>query len=414
MSASELPEEAYAAALASIRGIGPRTLRKLLFEVPDTSWSFADLDLHPASSHGVWETILSGHRLDEDGRWRQEARCIDVERLWSGHVQQGISVRIIGSSNYPQILTNDPEAPVVLFAIGNLDVIDSFPTVALVGTRSPTRYGLGVAAGLGAELATSGIAVVSGLAIGIDGAAHEGACAGFARAGKENGTRDFNPGPPIAVVAGGLDTPYPSSHSRLFERVSNAGVIVSESPVGLRAERWRFPMRNRILAAISDVIVVVESHHGGGSIHTVRAGLERGIPIGAVPGSIRSPASKGTNDLLADGCFPVRDVSDIAVALALANAGSETKVQRSGSTRLNAKIHHALPAEKPGLSTKDAKYNNLSAIEKTVFESVDWEPNSLDGIVSLSNLPLSTVCVCLERLSEYGLVNGENGWWERR
>ena len=140
-------------------------------------------------------------------------------------------------------------------------------------------------------LSAAGVSVISGLALGIDGAAHEGACAA--------GT------PPVAVVAGGLDDPYPRRHARLWARVAEHGAIVSESPAGVGTEKWRFPTRNRLLAALSDVVVVVESRPGGGSRHTVDAALARGVAVGAVPGSIRSPTSEGTNALLAEGAFPV-------------------------------------------------------------------------------------------------------------
>ena len=182
-------------------------------------------------------------------------------------------------------------------------------------TRAPTRYGIGVAAQFGADLAAAGVSVVSGLALGIDGAAHEGACGAGA--------------PPIAVVAGGLDQVYPTQHERLWERVASAGVIVSESPAGVPTEKWRFPVRNRLLAALSDVVVVVESRHHGGSRHTVDAALERGVPVGAVPGSIRSATSEGTNALLADGAFPVCSSGDILLALALGGAAVTVPPQRT-------------------------------------------------------------------------------------
>src|SRR6202020_2190366 len=123
--------------------------------------------------------------------------------------------------------------------------------------------------------------------------------------------------PPVGVVAGGLDHPYPQRHERLWERVASSGAIVSESPAGVPTEKWRFPVRNRLLAMLSDVVVVVESRHGGGAMHTVTAAAGRGTSGGAVPGSIRSSASEGTNALLADGCFPVCTVGDILTALSL-------------------------------------------------------------------------------------------------
>ena len=189
-----------------------------------------------------------------------------MARIWQRHEEKGIEVCWRGGPGYPDRLGGDPEAPAVLFCRGDPSVVDRYPTVALVGTRSPTRYGIGVAAQFGADLAAVGVSVVSGLALGIDGAAHEGATASGA--------------PPVAVVAGGLDDPYPRRHERLWARVAEQGAVYSESPAGVRTERWRFPVRNRLLAMLSDLVVVVESRHGGGSMHTVEAAAARGIPVG--------------------------------------------------------------------------------------------------------------------------------------
>ncbi|MGH9083247.1 MAG: DNA-processing protein DprA, partial [Acidimicrobiales bacterium] len=291
-----LPDPAYAAALASLSGVGPKKLR---------TW----LDASTASV--VWGSIVAGQL---DRRWRQDACRTDVAALWEAHSARGIDVVVRGRSPYPECLAGDAEAPAVLFALGDPEIPDRYPRAAIVGTRTATRYGLGLAAQLGSDLAVAGVAVVSGLALGIDGAAHEGAVAAW-----ESGRGKA--APPVAVVAGGLDSPYPRRHGPLWRRVAAAGTVLSEAPVGAADLGWRFPQRNRILAALADVVVVVECHATGGSLHTVRAATRRGIAVGAVPGSVRSPASSGTNDLLADGCFVVRDATDVLVAIGLARAG---------------------------------------------------------------------------------------------
>ena len=251
--------------------------------------------------------------------------------------------------------------------------------MALVGTRAPTRYGIGVAAQFAADLSAAGVSIVSGLALGIDGAAHEGACGAGA--------------PPVGVVAGGLDNPYPQRHARLWERVAGSGVIVSESPAGVRTEKWRFPVRNRLLAALSDVVVVVESRHHGGSRHTVDAAAERGIPVGAVPGSIRSATSEGTNALLADGAFPVCSAGDILVALSL--AGAAVSVPAGLPTR-----GPAGPAPDPGR-------------DREVYDALSADPASLDELARITGLELAELCGGLERLAQAGLACDVGGWWER-
>ena len=339
-------------ALASVPSIGPSTLRDLLADdAPSAAWS---------RTVGASESVLH------------------VARLWERHAELGISVLMAGHPAWPARLLDDPGAPGIVFCLGDRTALDRAPTVALVGTRAPTRYGIGVAAQLGADLAAAGVSVVSGLALGIDGAAHEGACGAGA--------------PPIGVVAGGLDDPYPRRHSRLWERVAQHGVIVSESPAGVRTEKWRFPVRNRLLAALSDVVVVVESRHHGGSRHTVDAAMARGIAVGAVPGSIRSATSEGTNALLADGAFPVCSAGDILVALSL--AGAPVPAPTAPGAR----------PQGPEAGTQE---------ERRVYDALSSDPTSLDELARLTGLDLASLCGALERLARAAQAVDVGGWWQR-
>ena len=349
-----LPEEAYAVALASAPSIGPSTLRDLLAdETPSAAW---------ARTRGAAGSEAA------------------VARIWERHAELGISVLMAGRPSWPARLAGDPGAPAMLFCLGDPATLDGVPTVAVVGTRAPTRYGIGVAAQLGADLAAVGVGVVSGLALGIDGAAHEGACGAGA--------------PPVGVVAGGLDDPYPRRHVRLWERVAGQGAIVSESPAGVRTEKWRFPVRNRLLAALSDVVVVVESRHHGGSRHTVDAALARGIAVGAVPGSIRSATSEGTNALLADGAFPVCSTSDVLVALSLAGASVP-------------------PPEAATLGPRPRRPVPEAGEDRRVYDALTSDPTSLDELARLTGLHLPVLCGALERLARADLAVDVGGWWGR-
>jgi DNA processing protein len=344
-----LPEEAYAAALASVPHMGPATLRSLLAaDPPSVAWS-------------------------------RTSATLDVARIWQRHEEKEIEVCWRGGPGYPERLAHDPEAPAVLFCLGDPTAVNRYPTVALVGTRSPTRYGIGVAAQFGAELAALGVSVVSGLALGIDAAAHEGATAAGA--------------PPIAVVAGGLSDPYPRRNARLWDRVAEQGAVYSESPVGVPTEKWRFPVRNRLLAMVSDVVVVVESRPHGGSMYTVGAAAERGIPVGAVPGSIRSVASEGTNRLLAEGCFPVCGVPDITTALSLQGV--------------------VLPVRPTGRQAVDGPPPGSLGADRPLFDLLTSDPVSLDELARLTGLDLPALCGGLERLARAGVARDIGGWWER-
>ena len=354
--ASGLPPEAFAAALASLPSMGPARLRALLAEEP------------PAIA---WE------RATHEGG----ASVRDVAHAWQRHTALGIRVLLAGQPTYPERLEDDPQAPALLFCLGDPAVLGDAPTVALVGTRAPTRYGIGVAAQFGADLSAAGVSVVSGLALGIDGAAHEGACGAGA--------------PPVGVVAGGLDHPYPRRHERLWERVASSGVIVSESPAGVPTEKWRFPVRNRLLAALSDVVVVVESRHHGGTRHTVDAAIDRGVPVGAVPGSIRSATSEGTNALLADGAFPVCSSGDILVALALTGASV------------------AVPRQAAGRGSPPPSPDPPQGLDRRVYDTLTPDPSSLDELVRVTGIDLAELCGSLERLAQAGLARDAGGWWER-
>jgi DNA processing protein len=287
----------------------------------------------------------------------------------------GVAVYALSDATYPPALFADHQAPAVLFSRGDIDSLNG-PRVAVVGTRSATHYGEDVAAELGRDLAGAGVAVVSGLALGIDGAAHHGALA----AGSA---------PPVGVVASGLDVVYPRRHAWLWDQVATRGVLLSESPLGTPAAPWRFPLRNRIIASLAQVVVVVECHRHGGALHTVEAAIVRGRPVMAVPGSVRSPASVGTNALLADGCQPVRDADDVLTALDLELTG------------------RPLP---PASSPHPALDEQATAL----LRAIDWEPTATEEVLRRTGMGLEEAAVILDRLEEAGLARGGHGWWERR
>jgi DNA processing protein len=345
-----LPEEAYAVALASMPNVGPATLHRWLNGVTPST---------------AWRRVRAGPETA-------------VAQAWELHSGLGIAVLLPDHPHYPSRLSGVPQAPAVLFCLGDPVALCSAPTVALVGTRAPTRYGLGVAAQLGADLTAAGVSVVSGLALGIDGAAHEAACA-------------CSPGaPPIGVVAGGLDNPYPSRHARLWQRVAERGAVVSESPAGVRTEKWRFPVRNRLLAAMSDVVVVIESRHGGGSRHTVNAALDQSKPVGAVPGSIRSATSEGTNAMLADGAFPVCSAADVLLALSL----------------------EAASVSVPRSITSPERPRDLGE-DQAVYDALSQDPISLEQLLRETGLDIAELCARLERLVQLGAASDLGGWWQR-
>jgi DNA processing protein len=368
--AGALPEEAFAAALAALETMTPRRLLPLVRS--------------GLALGAVWEGVVTGRSeglpalehlwqsADElRRRWPGEAARIDVDALWSRC--GGQSVVVLGRPGYPDDLVDDPLPPPVLFARGSWAAIRS-PSVAIVGTRHATAGGMEVAAALGRDLAAAGVTVVSGLAKGIDGAAHRGALAA------EGGP------PPVAVVGSGLDVVYPRCNEGLWEAVAERGLLCSEGPPGTRPAAHRFPARNRVLAALADVVLVVESRVRGGSLLTVTEAQQRGVPVMAVPGSVRSPASEGTNLLLVDGAIPAVDVVDVLIALGL----------EARPARRRRRDRRPLPEPS----------------DRGLLDLFGADALTLEAVVLRSGRPLPEVAVALGRLEAGGWIGRSGGWFQ--
>ncbi len=378
MSGRGLPPAAWVVALSGLSGMGPARLGALLSRwEPEEAWC----QVAAGCVHRDPQVAAQARRLDATlaARWRQEAGHTDVAARWQAHEDAKVGVVACGQEGYPLPLASDPEPPPVLFHQGSLAALER-PRVAVVGTRRCTHAGRVTARQLGRDLSTAGVCVVSGLARGIDAEAHHGALEGVGAGGVA----------PVAVVGTGLDVVYPSANAELWGRVAEVGAVLSEYPLGTRPQAWRFPARNRIIAGLADVVVVVESHGRGGSLHTVDAALERDRPVMAVPGPVRSPASAGTNELLVAGCGPVRDAADVLMTLGLDGAACI----RGG----------------PAPSAPAAPDRPLAA---AVLEAVGWEPATVEVVAGRIDVPLAELAVELSKMERDGLLIRHGCWFER-
>ena len=361
----ELPVEAWLVALASLPAVGPARLRALLAtDSPSAVW--AGLKGRP-----VPELLQVAGKQDLYEQWRRTAASLDVARLWAWHREHGVGVAALGTPGYLSALSRDMDPPAVVFHKGDPQVV-SGPRVAIVGTRRCTRYGSDVALELGRDLASAGVGVVSGLALGIDAAAHAGAL-------------EARAAPPIAVVGNGMDQAYPERNRALWRAVADQGVLLGEAPLGAPPERWRFPARNRIIAALADVVVVVESHASGGSMHTVAEAAARDRAVLAVPGPVRSSASDGCLELLADGCAPCRNVDDVLLALGMSGAEAPPLDSRPGPGRIG----------------------------QQVLDALGWQPADAEQIKGRTGLSMAEVAGALEELRTAGWVAVTGRWIER-
>lgn len=356
------------AVLTGVGVIGPGRLRLLLLHhaPADAVERLATgRPLHPMFVRG-----LPPERLEV---LRRRVRDASVAAAAERCHEAGVDVVALGDERYPGSLAADPEAPIALFVRGDLRAVGD-RRVGVVGTRHATAAGRATAAELGEALAAASVSVVSGLARGIDAAAH-------------HGVRDgAGPGRPVAVVGSGPDVHYPKANADLWEWVASEGVLLSEWPPGVRPDAWRFPQRNRIIAALSEVVVVVESRERGGSLITARAAVDRGIDVMAVPGSPRSRASAGTNQLLVDGAAPVTSADDVLAALGLDH-------RRQGSQGFD---HRPRPDE----------------MQRAILAACAAEPANLDMIVAATGLAVTEAALGAARLERAGWLVEVAGWFE--
>lgn len=270
--------------LARCEGVGAITCNRLLAAHGTPAAALDAIRRHP-------DTDGSQRRLPERGAIRQELAAIDD---LDGHLL------VRGRPIYPDALRPLPDAPPVLTVRGAPELLQG-PAVAVVGARNASANGCRFARRLSSELAAAGLIVVSGLARGIDTAAHEGALA----AG----------GGTVAVIATGVDVVYPPENTDLMNRIVALGAVVSERPVGAAARAKDFPRRNRIIAGLALGVLVVEAAPASGSLITARLALEYGRDVMAVPGSPQDPRHRGTNQLLREGAHLVETVEDVLAVL---------------------------------------------------------------------------------------------------
>jgi len=264
---------------------------------------------------------------------------------------------------YPDSLRDAPDAPWALVGRGSpklLDGLEPFEAVTVVGARRATSYGREIARELGRELASAGMTVVSGLAFGIDACAHRGA---------------VDVGRTIAVLGCGPDVAYPASHRSLWRRICEVGLVISELPPGATPWRWTFPARNRIMAALAGMTIVVEAAARSGSLITTDLAADLGRDLGAVPGPVTSRVSAGPNALLAGGACVIRDAQDVLDAML-------------GPGR--RQIEHRGPELDPAL--------------EAVLTAVESGHSSCDAVATATNLPGPAAAAALSRLELLGYL----------
>jgi DNA processing protein len=311
----------------------------------------------------------------------------EAEREMVAARRLGVRLVALGEPDYPSALQAIDDAPPLIGVRGKLELMQQ-PAVGIVGARNASAAGLMFAERIARELGDAGFVIVSGLARGIDGAAHRGSLA--------RGT--------IAVVAGGQDRPYPPAHADLLETIAGAGAVVSEMPMGWSPRGRDFPRRNRIISGLVMGVVVVEAARRSGSLITARRALDHGREVFAVPGSPIDPRSEGTNDLLKQGATLVTAAADVVAAL-------EPMLGRPFERPLDEPAPITLPlpfaagADGPGPDGPGQDGRARDGITALLGPT----PVAVDDLIRWSGAPPATVLTTLLELELAGRLDRQRG-----
>jgi DNA processing protein len=294
----------------------------------------------------------------------QARRSINLEREMEAVARAGAHLLTLDDQAYPELLRQLPHRPPVLYIRGNL-LPDEGKCLAIVGTRKTSKYGKNIAAQLAGELAQQGVTIVSGLALGIDTAAHSGALQAGGRT--------------IAILGTGIDSTYPRENRELAQEIEANGALISELPLGSKPLAKNFPQRNRLISGMCLGVLVAEAPERSGALNTVSHALEQGREVFAVPHNVFSRTGRGCNLLIQDGAKLVASVEDILDELDLSQVNVQTQMQ---TERLQ-----------PANDTEEAIFQQLSA-----------DPIHVDLIVRQTQLPTATVTSTLTMLELKGLA----------
>jgi DNA processing protein len=336
-----------------VKGIGAVRFKALLDHFGDAqvAWEAPAQEL---SAAGLTNRIIDN--------LVQVRASVDLNAIWEELAAKQVNLVTWPDENYPRRLKEIDQSPPVLFVRGELCTADEW-AVAVVGTRRISSYGRQVAEQVGAFLAHNGVTVVSGLARGVDSAAHQAAMNAGGRT--------------LAVLGCGVDRIYPPENRRLAQQIIESGAIISDYPLGTQPESYNFPPRNRIISGLSIAVVIVEAGESSGAVITSTFAAEQGREVFAVPGNIYAPQSKGTNKLIQQGAHPLLQPEDLLEALNLTLA-TEQQAART-----------VLPAD---------------ATEAKLFEVLTHEPTHVDEICAITDLPVSQVSASLTLMELKGLV----------
>ena len=338
-----------------------------------------------AQSQSALQEVVSAHQAAALRQPQAQTQTL-IESTWQWLQQDSSDVQrrilVLGDPDYPPLLLEMADPPLLLYAMGQVDRLrGAQPRIAMVGSRNPTPQGAGNARAFAKTFAEGGWTVVSGLALGVDGAAHEGALQATLHSDLGLAT--------IAVVGTGLDRVYPRQHRELAHRIAQHGVILSECSLGTPPLAHHFPKRNRIIAGLSHGVLVVEAALQSGSLITARLAAEQGKEVFAIPGSIHAPQSRGCHALIRQGAKLVESAQDVLEELRHVTFGAGGSVTGVGAV-----------SENEAVSTDCSVHGK----ETFLLQALGHDPVGLDALLERTGLDASTLQARLLELELAGVV----------
>ena len=360
-------------ALLAAPGVGPRSVARLIERFGNPG-AVLDAPGHVLAEMGLKPDAVAALAAPDRAR-------IDAALAWAE--QPGAHILTPSDPRYPALLAEIADAPTVLFVRGD-PLLLAEPQIAIVGSRNPTPVGREVTRELASRLAACGLVITSGLAVGVDGAAHTGA---------------LETGRTIAVLGTGPDRVYPAVHRELARTIAEHGALVSELAPGEGPLARHFPRRNRIISGLSLGTLVTEAALNSGSLITARQALEQGREVLAVPGSVRNPLARGCHALIRDGARLVEDADDVLAELAPLLRGVLGTAGVMGATSVHAQPREAQTEPQVGL---DPEYSRL-------LDAMGYDPMAPDEMVRATGLPIESLSSMLLVLELEGHVSSCDG-----
>jgi DNA processing protein len=350
-------------ALWRVPGVGSKTYQKLLSQFPEPSAVFK-------TNHSNLKSAGVSQKLAETILAHSDCATADVDLEWLQSADNH-SIITLHCDEYPALLKRIDNPPPILYIKGNHSLLND-PQLAIIGSRNPTKSGTDNALSFAKHLGKTGLCITSGLALGIDGSAHQGALQANA--------------PTIAVIATGIDRVYPASHRELAHEIVKSGAIVSEFPIGTQPKPENFPRRNRLISGLSYGTLVVEAALQSGSLITARLAMEQNREVFAIPSSIHNPLAKGCHQLIRQGAKLVETAEDILEEMA--------SVIDLNNLESNQNPNNSIPSfdEKENIENNNAEY-------QVVLDKMGYDPTPIDQLVidtGYSPEALSTMLLMLE------------------